>query len=86
MKMTMKWLGAAFFILHSSFFISCSDLLETESSRQNIEPEITAKTDSVFYSFGILQAMQQLADQYVMQGAIINHLSLSIFLNPPHGF
>ena len=25
LKMTMKLLGAAFFILHSSFFISCSD-------------------------------------------------------------
>ncbi len=68
MNMMMKLLAAAFFILHSSFFISCSDMLETESSRQNIEPEIVAKTDSVFYSFGILQAMQQLADQYVFLG------------------
>ncbi len=47
---------------------SCSDMLETESTRQNIEPELTAKTDSLFYGFGILQAMQQLADQYVLQG------------------
>ena len=43
-------------------------MLETESTRQNIEPELTAKTDSLFYGFGILQAMQQLADQYVLQG------------------
>jgi hypothetical protein len=43
-------------------------MLETESSRQNIEPSITQKTDSVFYAFGILQAMQELADQYVFQG------------------
>ena len=49
-------------------FYSCSDMLETESTRQNIEPEIKDKTDSVFYAFGILQAMQQVADQYVMQG------------------
>ena len=28
LKMTMKWLGAAFFILHSSFFVSCSDFLD----------------------------------------------------------
>lgn len=48
--------------------MSCADMLETESTRQNIDPEITDKTDSVFYAFGILQAMQQLADQYVMQG------------------
>ena len=47
---------------------SCSDILDTESTRQNIEPEILSKTDSLFYGFGILQAMQQLADQYVMQG------------------
>jgi len=43
-------------------------MLDTESTRQNIEPELTAKTDSLFYGFGILQAMQQLADQYVLQG------------------
>ena len=45
-------------------------MLETESTRQNIEPDITSKTDSVFYGFGILEAMQQLADQYVFQGEL----------------
>lgn len=43
-------------------------MLETESTRQLIEPRINEKTDSVFYAFGILQAMQELADQYVFQG------------------
>ena len=47
---------------------ACSDMLDTESTRQNIEPELTSKTDSIFYGFGILQAMQELADQYVMLG------------------
>ena len=47
---------------------SCSDMLETESSRQMFEPELNQKTDSIFYAFGIAQAMQQLADQYVFQG------------------
>ncbi len=47
---------------------SCSDMLETESSRQMFEPELDAKADSMFYAFGIAQAMQQLADQYVFQG------------------
>ena len=28
LKMTMKWLGAAFFILQSSVFVSCSDFLD----------------------------------------------------------
>ena len=51
-------------------FYSCSDLLETESTRQNIDPDISQKTDSAFYAFGILQAMQQLADQYVMLGEV----------------
>lgn len=68
-NIAVKWLAcAALFTIHYSLFISCSDLLETESTRQNIEPELTAKTDSLFYAFGILQAMQQLADQYVLQG------------------
>lgn len=43
-------------------------MLETESSRQMFEPEIDAKADSMFYAFGIAQALQQLADQYVFQG------------------
>lgn len=47
---------------------SCSDMLETETSRQAIEPELDSKTDSIFFAFGVLQAMQQLADQYVFTG------------------
>lgn len=49
---------------------SCSDMLETESTRQNFDPDIDDKTDSLFYSFGIFEAMQQLADQYVLQGEL----------------
>ena len=48
--------------------VSCSDMLESDSSRQAFEPSMDEKTDSVFYAFGIMQAMQQLADQYVFQG------------------
>jgi hypothetical protein len=47
---------------------SCSDMLETDSSRQTFDPELDQKTDSVFYIYGIMQAMQQLADQYVFTG------------------
>src|SRR5574344_906573 len=47
---------------------SCSDMLETDSSRQVFDPSLSAKRDSVFYALGILQAMQQVADQYVFQG------------------
>ena len=55
-------------------FTSCSDMLEVESSRQNIDPEIKEKTDSVFYAFGILQALQELGDQYVLQGEMRGEL------------
>lgn len=47
---------------------SCSDMLETDSERQLIDPSISQKTDSIFYAFGILQAVQQVADQYVFTG------------------
>ena len=47
--------------------ISCSDMLESESSRQLFDPALDQKTDSVFYAYGIMQAMQQLADQYYFQ-------------------
>lgn len=49
---------------------SCSDMLETESTRQNFDPDMGEKTDSLFYVYGIMQAMQQLADQYVFTGEL----------------
>ena len=68
MNMMMKLLAAALFILHSSFFVSCSDLLESDSSRQLFNPELNQKTDTIFYALGVLQGMQELADHYVFQG------------------
>ena len=47
---------------------SCSDMLESESSRQLFDKELDSKTDSVHFAFGVMQAMQQLADQYVFIG------------------
>ncbi len=47
---------------------SCDDMLETESTRQVFDPELNQKTDTIFYALGILQGMQELADQYVFQG------------------
>jgi hypothetical protein len=49
---------------------ACSDMLESDSSRQVFDPAIDQKTDSVFYALGILQGMQQLADQYAFQGEL----------------
>lgn len=46
---------------------ACSDMLDSDSSRQLFDPALNQKTDSVFYAYGIMQAMQQLADQYYYQ-------------------
>jgi len=45
---------------------SCEDFLETDSDRQIFDPELNAKTDSMFYTLGILKGLQQVADQYVL--------------------
>ena len=67
------------FLSFSTMFISCADMLETESTRQNIDPSIGEKTDSVFYAYGILQALQELADQYVFQGEMRGDLVKTTF-------
>lgn len=64
---------ALIFILSSLFFsgatlTSCSDMIDVESTNQVFDPALDQKTDSLFFSLGIMQAMQQLADQYVYQG------------------
>jgi len=51
-------------------FASCSDMLESDSSRQLFDPALDQKTDSVFYAYGVMQAMQQLADQYYFQNEL----------------
>lgn len=45
---------------------SCSDMLDTDSDRQIFDPSLDQKTDSMFYTLGILRGMQQVADQYVL--------------------
>jgi len=55
-------------------FTSCEDMMEVGSDRQAFTPDLNAKTDSVFYAFGIAQAMQQLADQYFFQGEMRGEL------------
>lgn len=47
---------------------SCSDMLNVEDTSQVFDPDLDQKSDSVFYTLGIMQAMQQLADMYVLQG------------------
>jgi hypothetical protein len=43
-------------------------MFETDSDRQIFDPALDQKTDSMFYTLGILKGLQQVADQYVMTG------------------
>ena len=56
-------------------FTSCEDMFETESDRQIFDPALGEKTDSMFYTLGILKGLQQLADQYVMAGEMRGDLT-----------
>lgn len=53
---------------------SCSDMLSTDSTRFAGEQDLNQKTDSMFYSLGIMQAMQQLADQHFFQNELRGEL------------
>ena len=57
-----------FTLTFSVALTSCTDFFETESDRQVIDPELNEKTDSMFFTLGILKGVQQVADQYVMTG------------------
>lgn len=65
MKKTIYSIAAALCLLGSA---SCSDMLDVDSTRMLTDLELNQKTDSAFFAFGIMQAMQQCADQYVYQG------------------
>ena len=47
---------------------SCSDMLDTDSDRLVIDPGMGEKTDSMYYAMGILKALQDVTDQYYLQG------------------
>ena len=65
-----------FYILAAAMLLtSCSDMLETDSSRQVFDPNLGEKTDSVYYALGVMQAMQELADHYVFQGEMRGDLT-----------
>lgn len=66
----MKRLSILISLFGILLFTGCSDLLETDSARQVFDPRLDQKTDSMFFALGILEAMQQVADQYVFQGEL----------------
>ena len=64
MKKNLFIIAALFGMLLSA--TSCQDMLETESNRQIFDPQLDQKTDSMFYTLGILKGVQQAIDQYVL--------------------
>jgi hypothetical protein len=50
-------------------------MLEVESTRMVTEPDMNQKTDSLFYAAGVLNALQQLADVYVVQNELRGDLA-----------
>ena len=56
-------------------FTACSDMFETDSDRQIFDPALDQKTDSMFYTPGMLKGLQMLADQYVMVGEMRGDLT-----------
>lgn len=45
---------------------SCQDMYDMSSDRMIYDPQLDQKTDSMFYTLGILRSMQQAIDQYVL--------------------
>ena len=72
LNMMMKWLCAAFFILHSSFFISCSDFLDVESNQVIYadKDHLTSDADTLWSVAGIMNKMQVIADRTVLLGEL----------------
>ena len=64
--MKTKSLIIAAFVGMCFAFTSCQDFMETDSDRQIFEPKLDQKTDSMFYTLGILKSVQQAIDQYVL--------------------
>ena len=57
--------------LSSLLFSSCSDMLDVDNPRAiDADRAINKKTDSLFYAWGIAQAMQEAADMYVVQNEV----------------
>jgi hypothetical protein len=67
----VKMLGAAFFILHSSFFISCSDFIYDDSDQviyDDGERSLNSDADTLWAVAGIMNKMQAIADRTILLG------------------
>ena len=74
-KNITKILTACLLCCGAAAITACSDMFETDSDRQIFDPALDQKTDSMFYTLGILKGLQQLADQYVMTGEMRGDLT-----------
>lgn len=65
-------LGAAFFILHSSLFISCSDFLYDESDQVMYadDSHLNSDADTLWAMAGIMNKMQAIADRTILLGEV----------------
>lgn len=60
-----------FILLSPSYFASCDDLLDVDSSRLVTDEEYgSSSMDTLYSTFGILSQMQKLADSYVLLGEL----------------
>ena len=68
--MMMKLLCAAFFTLHSSLFISCSDFFDQESDHVMFADnyKLDNATDTIYGVTGVMKKMQALADRTILLG------------------
>ena len=74
--MKLKYLSFILCTLSFSMMLaSCEDMFETDSDRQIFDPALDQKTDSMFYTLGILKGLQLVADQYVMTGEMRGDLT-----------
>lgn len=55
--------------------VSCQDMLDTTSERFIIDPQLNEKTDSMFYTLGMLKGLQMAIDQYVLTGELRGDLT-----------
>ena len=63
-----KYLAVGLILCGIAVTAGCEDMFETDSNRQIFDPALDQKTDSMFYTLGILKGLQMAADQYVMTG------------------
>ena len=64
-----------FSLFNILIFTGCEDFFETDSDRQIFDPGHGEKTDSMFYTLGIMRGLQQVADQYVLVGEMRGDLT-----------